>query len=137
MGNILLPYLAVSSTSFAIKYQYNGKDVASVSTGVTVSPFCTSPCQRCTTSKTACASCLPIANTTFIYLFASNSSCLSVCPATYYPDTANICRACVSPCAECLDSANCTSCVSGNWLYLKTCATTCPATFYNASNGKC
>lgn len=116
--NIQLPFFVVASSSFIIQFQYQSKDIASVSSGVTVQPYCTSPCQRCISNRTACASCLPSPNSA-IYLFTSNSSCLGSCPATYYPDTGNICQSCISPCSECLDSENCTKCITGRWLYVQ------------------
>lgn len=44
MINVKLPYLTAASTSFYIQYVYNNLQVATVSSGVTVSAYCSSPC---------------------------------------------------------------------------------------------
>jgi proprotein convertase subtilisin/kexin type 5 len=138
ISNINIGYISVSSTSFTIYYLYNGLTVAQITSGVTVSPYCTSPCQRCVTTKTACATCLPSPNTA-IYFYPVNSSCTNACPNGYYPDSSRICNLCVSPCVYCTDTISCTKCVANYWLYSvnNTCMTTCPSGYYNDSSGNC
>lgn len=119
LKNVVIPFISVASTSFGINFQYNGKDIAVVSSGVVVQPFCTSPCERCVTTQTVCASCLPSPNTA-IYFYSVNSSCLtaSECPAGNYPDlSSKLCSACVSPCLRCEDVDNCTACIANRWLF--------------------
>jgi len=137
MVNLLIPFLNPSSTSFNIKYIYNGITVASVSSGVVVLPYCTSPCQRCSTSPTICLSCLPSPNTYIIY-FSLNNTCLNGCPTGYFTNS-TICSICVSPCLTCSTISMCNSCVNGTWLYSgnNTCSNSCPSGFYNESSGNC
>lgn len=136
MTNILLPYIATQSDSFSITLHYNTKKVATVSTGVVILPFCTSPCKACSVTRTKCLSCLPNPNT-LIFYNPTSFLCLNVCPDGTYPDASNICQSCISPCSTCTDAAICLSCVSNNWLSGQSCVSTCPDRFYNASNGRC
>lgn len=136
MSNVLLSYFNPTSTSFGLVYTYNGFNVSYKTTGVVVSIFCTSPCQRCSTSTTTCESCLPAPNT-LIYHDSQTKRCAAACVSGKYPDANNECQPCVSPCATCLDATNCTSCVASMWLYQTTCMAICPSLYYNNSNGNC
>ena len=120
MTNVTLPYLNPTSTSFSLLYRYNSIPVSEITSGVTVSVYCTAPCKQCGASKTACLSCLPSPNT-FIYYVSENSTCLDVCPTTgYYIDVNNNCLACLVSCKTCVSSTNCTSCrpnfARSNWV---------------------
>ena len=69
-------------------YTYDGYNVSYKDSGITLSAYCTSPCQRCDGTKTACESCLPAPNTLIYYdpdLFACGSSCMD----GKYPDNTN------------------------------------------------
>lgn len=136
LKNLVLPYFTVSSNSFTVNYLYNNMQVAIVSSGVVILPFCTSPCERCNPSQTICKSCLPSPNTA-IYLYNVNNSCLNTCPNGYYPDSGNNCKTCNPPCLWCTDSANCTSCISNTFLFQKTCLNPCPATYFGNSSLIC
>ena len=136
MTNILLPYIATQSGSFSITLYYDNKKVSTVSTGVVIQPYCTSPCKACSGIKTKCLSCLPSPNTLEFYN-PTQFSCLTVCPDGTYPDASKICQNCVSPCSTCTDVSVCLSCVANTWLAGQSCASTCPDRFYNSSNGKC
>jgi hypothetical protein len=135
IGKITLPYFSPSSTSFGIVYSYAGTQVAVVSSGVTVSVFCTSPCERCVSVQTACASCLPSPNTA-IYLFTVNSSCLGSCPDGYYANN-TLCVTCNAPCLYCLDSVNCSRCTNSTYLYGQACLAVCPPTYFGNSSNIC
>jgi proprotein convertase subtilisin/kexin type 5 len=101
-----------------------------------LSGYCTSPCQRCSTSPSSCLSCLPSPNTLIMY-YTANSSCLSSCPnATYQLN--NTCVSCVSPCLLCSNATVCISCNS-SFIFLSTnssCLSPCPNGYFNAS-GNC
>jgi hypothetical protein len=132
---ITLPYFSPTSSSFTIVYGYAGSQVATVSAGVTVSVFCTSPCERCVSTAAACASCLPSPNTA-IYLYTVNSSCLNSCPNGYYANS-TLCVICSPPCLYCKDAVNCTKCTATTYLYGMACLTTCPPTFFGNSSNIC
>ena len=83
MSNLMLAF-STTSSSFSVQYLYSSSIIASLSTGLTVSIFCSSPCQQCQTSQTSCLSCLPLPNTLTLY-YSPNSSCLSSCPDNYFP----------------------------------------------------
>lgn len=133
--NIQLASFNVSSSSFSVSFLYSGLNVANLSTGIVVTAYCNSPCQRCVSTKSACATCLPSPNLA-IYLYTSNSTCLANCPNTFFPNI-SICSTCVPPCLWCYDSANCTKCMNNTWLMGNSCLTTCPPTYYNDSTGVC
>lgn len=79
---------------------------------------CTSPCYTCTDGSTSsCISCIPLH-----YLI--NSTCLVQCPSTYYPSLYT-CLPCVSLCVTCLSELQCTSCVTGKYLYGYSCVGAC------------
>lgn len=66
-------------------------------------------------------------------------SCVLACPTSYYADTNNICRSCISMCDSCSDSVSCNACSSGKLLVdgSKICITSpCPTGFY-ANGVKC
>lgn len=134
---VLLPSFSVS-TSFQLSFNYNGNPVAAITSGVTVVPFCTSPCQRCSGTATICSSCLPSPNT-LIYLDNSANTCLAGCVSTMYANALNVCVACVPPCATCTGLSSCITCVSGNWYNPLTslCASSCLDKYYKGSSGVC
>lgn len=66
LTDLQLNYFDPTSGTFKLVYTYNGLNVSVLESGVVLSPYCTSPCQRCDTTATACESCLPAPNT-FIY----------------------------------------------------------------------
>lgn len=136
LTNVLLNSFSPTSASFAITYSYNGNKVSSKYTGIVVPVYCTPPCQRCSTSVTACMSCLPAPNT-LIYYDSVQLSCGSSCISGKYADANNNCQPCVSPCSTCYNQSDCKSCVANNWLYLTSCSPVCPNTYYNASDGTC
>ena len=88
MRDILLNYFDPTSSTFKVVYSYNGYNISVLETGVTVSPYCTSPCQRCDGTKVACQSCLPAPNT-LIYYDTDALDCLSECVSGKYPDSTN------------------------------------------------
>lgn len=134
--NIMVPILSVSTSSFTVKYLYNSQIIAQATSGVTLTTYCTSPCQKCSTSPTTCLSCLPAPNT-FILFYAVNSSCLSSCPSTAYQNNGS-CVACISPCVLCTGATACSSCISTKIYYSvnSSCLDTCPNGYYNQS-GTC
>lgn len=136
MTNILLPYIASQSGSFSITFSYNSDKVATISTGVVIQPYCTSPCKACSVTKTKCLSCMPSPNF-LIFYNPTSFICSSICPDGTYPDGSNICQTCVSPCLTCTDAINCASCVNNTWLSGQSCVTACPDKYYKGSNGVC
>lgn len=88
MPNVLLNYYNPTSTSFALVYTYNGFNVSVKNSGVVLSRYCTSPCQRCSTSVTTCESCLPAPNT-LIYHDSQTKTCASACVPGKYADSNN------------------------------------------------
>jgi hypothetical protein len=136
MTNILLPYIASQSGSFSITLYYNSKKVATVTTGVVIQPYCTSPCKACNVTKVKCLSCLPTPNT-LVFYNPTSFVCLSVCPGGTFPDGSNVCQPCVAPCSTCTDAVICLSCLNNTWLSSQSCVNPCPDMFYNGSNGIC
>jgi len=136
-NNILLPYLNGTSTSFAIQYLYNGLKIATVASGVTVTPYCSSPCQQCSTSPTTCLSCLPTPNLLTIY-FSPNNTCMSACPSGYFVN-GTICSLCIAPCLTCLNATACSTCNATTIYYSlnNSCISGCPTGYYNDSSGNC
>ena len=88
MKDILLNYFDPNSNSFKIVYSYDGYNISVQETGITLSPFCTTPCQRCNGIATACESCLPHPNT-LIYYDPDTLQCGSACIDGKYPDSVN------------------------------------------------
>jgi proprotein convertase subtilisin/kexin type 5 len=80
---------------------------------------CVYPCSTCS-SITTCSSCAySSTNQTYYY----NGSCQSSCPSgTYGDDVTLVCKTCVFPCQNCLNTRQCTSCISG---YLNSQTNTC------------
>ncbi|KAL4490488.1 hypothetical protein ABPG73_009465 [Tetrahymena malaccensis] len=65
--------------------------------------------------------------------YKNGSSCLSICPPTYYQDSINfICLKCNRECDTCYgpDNNQCQSCKLPRIFYLNQCITQCPAGFY-------
>ena len=136
LTNITLPYFSSTSSSFSLSYQYGSTLVAQANSGITVSVYCTPPCMQCSTSKTACLSCLPNPPTTntFIYYDASTLTCLDSCPSTgYFINTNNDCLACNVSCKTCVSSTNCSSCKATFALSNFVCVSSCPTKQYNNS----
>ncbi len=122
----------VSTNNFDIKLYY---DTYLISSDVIlkVLSYCSVPCKQCSTIKTECMSCLPTPYTQNTTYYADGITCVSICPATYYLITANnSCSKCnQSACLNCFSNQNnCTSCANNKYLYLSTCLSTCPDTFY-------
>ena len=64
--------------------------------------------------------------------YLSGTACLSICPAGFYGDYSDkLCKACNSPCAECVGSTSndCTNCVANFYLKdnsnIKVCSSDC------------
>lgn len=84
---------------------------------------CVTPCATCTT-QTACITCAQ-----GYYLYNTNSSCISACPAdtTIANNVTNTCDSCSSICLTCsVLTSNCTSCSAPNVYYLGSCQSSCP-----------
>lgn len=137
MLNIKLPYLTAPSTSFSIQYVFNSLQVATVSSGVTVSAYCSSPCEQCSTSPSVCLSCLPAPNNYTIY-YSANNSCVNVCPSGNFVSNGT-CVTCVSPCSTCTTATLCLTCTNSTIFYSvnSSCLSACPSGYYNDSNGNC
>jgi len=92
---------------------------------------CPSSCSVCYSSS-YCTSC-----TSGYYLY--ENSCIndtSICKNNGYYVAANICYACLQPCATCwVTASNCSSCLSG-YIFASpnNCLITCPAGFYRSGN---
>ena len=54
MKKVVLPHFDPTSNSFALAYKYDSANVATLNSGIVVTPYCTSPCQRCRGTKTSC-----------------------------------------------------------------------------------
>ena len=54
LRSIIIGYFDPVSESFKLTYTYDNFNVSIKDSGVTVSPYCTSPCQRCDGTKIAC-----------------------------------------------------------------------------------
>lgn len=72
-----------STSNFVSQLYYNSSLIASNSV-TKLSSYCTSPCKQCTSTPTQCLSCLPSPYTINNTLFSDNSTCVAVCPSTYY-----------------------------------------------------
>ena len=124
-------YFTTSSAIFSV-LSYNGSQVATDSS-LTVSPFCTSPCQGCTTTASQCTSCLPSPYTSNNYLYSPNNTCLSACPSGHYlPNATFTCQQCdTTVCLSCSSTAtSCTACSSPRYLFNSSCVLVCPNTYY-------
>ena len=73
-------------------------------------------------------------NCTVYYHLSTNRTCLTSCPDAYYHENLGtnqkFCRACVSPCVNCLSTSQCLSCISNKYLYNYTCVSTCPDGYF-------
>jgi hypothetical protein len=80
--NTLTSYFT-SSSSFTINLYYNSSLVLT-NTQLTIQPYCSTPCQSCTSIANQCLSCLPSPHTTQTVYFSFNSTCVNLCPDTYF-----------------------------------------------------
>lgn len=82
---------------------------------------CSGNCLTCLTSNNSyCTTCYP---NTFVYM----GSCISTCPTYFFSDDASgSCKACKSPCKECISLTDCLNCLNPLF-YLEnaTCASSC------------
>ena len=99
---------------------------------------CDSSCLTCNgPNSNNCLSCADSSK------YLSNYSCVSICPAGTYADSSNIllkkCVNCDTSCASCYgaNSNNCNTCSNTNYyLYLNSCVSNCPTTYYADSTDK-
>ena len=126
----------VNTSSFTSQLSNGGSLISSDSLAKLTS-YCTSPCKQCTSTKTQCLSCLPSPYTVNNTYFPDNSTCVNVCPTTYYA-TSGMCAACnQTACLGCTGGVNnCTSCQTGKYLFENGCLTLCPTQYYPI-NGTC
>lgn len=120
VASIVNSATSVTSDSFTLE-TYSGTTLLdSISTFLTVSFNCTSPCKTCSsTDATECTSCQGLSS--FPYLF--NSTCASACSNGYYSDASYTCQACASPCSACTGAADtCTACIDGYTLSGEICS---------------
>ena len=99
--------------------------------------LCDLYCRSCYDSATNCSACTLSGNYT-AYLFASNFTCLTSCPVTYYANKFNqTCDLCDANCAECIFYANyCTVCPQDYGYYNHVCYLPCPVGYFNdTTNG--
>ena len=89
MKKLTLSYYDPSSDTFKVTYTYNSKNVSVIDSGLMLSIFCTSPCQRCDINPTDCESCLPLGANTLIYFDPDQKDCLSQCDDGKYADDSN------------------------------------------------
>lgn len=136
LNSLTLPYFSPTSSSFSVSYFYSSSLIASKTSGIVVTVYCTSPCKQCSSSKTSCLSCLPAPNTLISY-DSDSKTCVQTCPTGKYNDANNFCQKCVSPCATCTTNTSCLSCTTGTWLSGTSCVTVCPDKSYNDSSGLC
>jgi hypothetical protein len=98
--------------------------------------LCDTKCAACSMLSTNCSAC---ANS--YYLFASNFTCLSSCPAGYAADSTNhICVACSnSACLSCsaTNTSYCYSCNSTTFWLAFDCLSTCPTSNYFPTSPNC
>lgn len=101
---------------------------------------CDPACLVCHTTTSNCSSC----NAGYLYTdelkrcssscpagyikFSSNNSCIPVCPSPYY-NLSGVCTLCPADCLSCVSSNNCTSCITGLFLYNGLCYSSCPPAF--------
>lgn len=126
-----------TNTSNFVSQLYYSSSLVATNSAMKLSSYCSNPCKQCTSTPTQCLSCLPSPYTINNTLFSDNSTCVAICPSTYYV-TAGACAKCnQSACYECTGTVNnCTSCQSGKFLFESTCMASCPQQYY-ASNSTC
>ena len=127
-----------TSSAFTINLYYNSSLVLT-NTQLFVQPYCSIPCQSCTSIASQCLSCLPSPHTSQNVYFAFNNTCVNSCPDTYFLVNATMsCSKCnATACENCYANQNqCTTCLSGKYLYQSTCLSVCPAQYY-AYNRQC
>lgn len=127
-GSILLSSLInpLTSGTYSVSITSKTKEnylIDFSSTNIVIS--CQSPCLTCTSSASACLSCIPTSTKPYYW----NSQCNSNCETGYYSESYN-CFICSSECKTCIEQATkCTACIEG-YLYLNTCVSSCPDGFY-------
>lgn len=92
---------------------------------------CDSTCLTCIGSSSNCSSCSSTSSTPYLYNNSNAFSCEAGCPSTHYADNISFtCKLCNSPCATCLNSSACLSCVPNvgykYWVTNHTCLFSCP-----------
>lgn len=121
-------------------YLYSGSCLASCPSGLYISiasgnlscEACAPPCLSCVSYSTYCSSCntsnLSLNKFLFVNVSVNTSTCSSGCPPQYYSNEYYICNSCVSPCDLCTSATDCSSCISGYYLYpaTKVCYSVCP-----------
>jgi hypothetical protein len=128
-------YFANTST-FISQLYYTGSLIATNSI-MKLSSYCTNPCKQCTSTPTQCISCLPTPYTVNITYFPDTSTCVAVCPVTYFTSSGSCVSCNTTACYGCTSTANtCTSCQANRYLYLSSCLSACPSQYY-PSNGSC
>ena len=75
-------------------------------------------CKKCDIKLINCTECLA---GTVLY----NGDCLKTCPDTTY-NKKGVCKPCVKPCQNCLNSKTCTTCIKGFFLFNGKCSDQCP-----------
>lgn len=125
------------NTSNFLSQLYNAGSLIASNTAMRLASYCTTPCKQCTSTPTQCISCLPTPYTVNNTYFPDSSTCVSVCPITYFVSSGSCVSCNASACYGCTGTANtCTSCPVSRYLYLSTCLSSCPSQFY-PSNGSC
>jgi hypothetical protein len=88
ISNLINPSTAITTSSFVIETQdSSGNLYNSISSGVTYTKTCNSPCLTCETDLTTCTSCNSSSSTS---AFLSGGTCVASCPAGEY-DLSNVC----------------------------------------------
>ncbi|TNV87581.1 hypothetical protein FGO68_gene468 [Halteria grandinella] len=120
IASVINTATSTTTDSFTLE-TYSGTTLLdSISTFLTVSFNCTSPCKTCdSTGSSVCTSCQGLSS----YPYLSNSTCIATCPSAYFADASYSCVACSSPCLTCSGSASsCLSCVDGYTLSGDSCS---------------
>lgn len=134
ISNLINPNVATTTDSFSIQTMTSGLVLYnSISSGVTYTKSCTSPCKTCETDLSTCTSCF----TTSEFPYLSGGTCVTSCPSGEYSNS-NVCESCQSPCATCKGTATtCLTCTSNPQLYLYSgeCVSECPNLYQVSSNG--
>lgn len=131
-------YQFLTSDGKCVSICGNGYFISSINN---ICTKCDSPCNTCQTNSTTCLSCLQ--NTTTNKYLASNNTCLTNCPNSFYADAGNICQSCNSVCLTCQSvPTNCTSCPTTTFLNTNTntcvSSTSCPfGTYADITTNKC
>jgi len=109
--------------------------ILSVSITTTTCKLCSSVCATCVNSSNYCLSCYNG------YILTSTNDCVSNCSSstTYYNNVTRVCSNCSVDCFTCYGptSSNCLSCKPPLQLYLGSCNTICPFSFYASPLYKC